>query len=210
MRNRNQSRLDALRFLKNAIQLTEKDQMKELDESSVLDVVAKQVKDRRESIRMFQEGGRDDLVTKEAADLTILEEYLPPQLDQEEFDSDRPGSNCRSGGDLRKGQGPGDGQGDAPSSWQGRRGPRSTSWWKNCWLPNSPGHTCGLSHTLPYDRERSAEIPPCRGPAMKRPGSPRGGQDDCKVVRLASYRLEKAGLQGWNRGFPPPPPPLRG
>jgi uncharacterized protein YqeY len=85
MRNRNQSRLDALRFLKNAIQLTEKDQMKELDESSVLDVVAKQVKDRRESIRMFQEGGRDDLVTKEAADLTILEEYLPPQLDQEEL-----------------------------------------------------------------------------------------------------------------------------
>ena len=49
-----------LRFLKNAIQMTEKDQMKELDETGVLDVVAKQVKDRRESIRMFQEGGRDD------------------------------------------------------------------------------------------------------------------------------------------------------
>ena len=85
MRNRNQSRLDALRFLKNAIQLTEKDQMKDLDETAVLDVVAKQVKDRRESIRMFQEGGRDDLVAKESAELTILEEYMPPQLDQEEL-----------------------------------------------------------------------------------------------------------------------------
>ena len=85
MRNRNQSRLDALRFLKNAIQLTEKDQRRELDETGVLDVVAKQVKDRRESIRMFREGGRDDLVNKESAELTILEEYLPPQLAQEEL-----------------------------------------------------------------------------------------------------------------------------
>ena len=85
MRSRNQGRLDALRFLKNAIQMTEKDQMKELDETGVLDVVAKQVKDRRESIRMFQEGGRDDLVAKESAELTILEAYLPPQLGQEEL-----------------------------------------------------------------------------------------------------------------------------
>jgi uncharacterized protein YqeY len=85
MRNREQARLDALRFLKSAIQLTEKDQLKELDETDVLDVVAKQVKDRRESIRMFQEGGRNDLVAKESADLTILEKYLPPQLGQEEL-----------------------------------------------------------------------------------------------------------------------------
>jgi uncharacterized protein YqeY len=85
MRSRNQGRLDALRFLKNAIQMTEKDQMTELDETGVLDVVAKQVKDRRESIRMFQEGGRDDLVAKESAELTILEAYLPPQLGQEEL-----------------------------------------------------------------------------------------------------------------------------
>jgi uncharacterized protein YqeY len=83
MRNREQARLDALRFLKSAIQLTEKDQLKELDETDVLDVVAKQVKDRRESIRMFQEGGRNDLVAKESADLTILEKYLPPQIVRE-------------------------------------------------------------------------------------------------------------------------------
>ena len=59
----------------------EKNTLKELDESGVADVVAKQAKDRRESIRMFGEGGRPDLVAKEAASLAVLQEYLPEQLD---------------------------------------------------------------------------------------------------------------------------------
>ena len=58
MRGRNQERLDALRFLKSQIQLTEKNQLKELDESGVIEVIAKQVKERRESIQMFGAGNR--------------------------------------------------------------------------------------------------------------------------------------------------------
>ena len=85
MRSRNQVRLDALRFLKSAIQLTEKAQGKALDDQAVVEVVAKQVNDRRESIRMFEKGSRGDLVAKESAELAVLEVYLPPQMDQEEL-----------------------------------------------------------------------------------------------------------------------------
>ena len=85
MRSRNQARVDALRFLKNAIQMVEKNQLKTLDEAGISEVVTKQVKDRRESIDMFRQGGREDLVAKESAELAILEEYLPPQLSGEEL-----------------------------------------------------------------------------------------------------------------------------
>ena len=85
MRIRNQGRVDALRFLKNAIQMVEKNQLKELDEAGMSEVISKQVKDRRESIEMFRQGGRDDLVIKESAELAVLEEYMPPQMPQEEL-----------------------------------------------------------------------------------------------------------------------------
>jgi uncharacterized protein YqeY len=87
MRDRNQARLDALRFLKSAVQAAEKTGGESLDDAHMLDVVAKQVNDRRESIRMFQEGNRTDLVAKESAELQVLEGYLPPQMSREELES---------------------------------------------------------------------------------------------------------------------------
>ena len=85
MRSRDQSRLDALRYLKSAIQLVEKNQLQPLDEEAMLQVVVKQVNDRRESIRMFEQGNRSDLVAKESAELAVLETYLPPQLGHDEL-----------------------------------------------------------------------------------------------------------------------------
>ena len=82
MRARNQQRLDTLRFLKSQIQLTEKNRQQALDDAGVTDVVAKQAKDRRESIQMFGDGGRADLVAKEEASLAVLQEYLPAPLDE--------------------------------------------------------------------------------------------------------------------------------
>ena len=87
MRDRNQVRLDALRFLKSAVQAAEKTGGESLDDARMVDVVAKQVNDRRESIRMFQEGNRTDLVAKESAELQVLEEYLPPQMSREDLES---------------------------------------------------------------------------------------------------------------------------
>jgi len=80
MRARDQARLEALRFLKSVIQAAEKSQGKTLDDSAMVEIVVKQVNDRRESIRMFEQGNRADLVAKESAELAVLEAYLPPQL----------------------------------------------------------------------------------------------------------------------------------
>jgi hypothetical protein len=85
MRSRDQERLDALRFIKSQIQLTEKNQQKDLDEPGVIEVIAKHAKERRESMQMFQEGNRTDLVTKEMAALAVVEEYLPPQMTREDL-----------------------------------------------------------------------------------------------------------------------------
>ena len=85
MRSRNQSRLETFRFLKSQIQLVEKNQLKELDEAGLLDVVAKQVKERRESLTMFEQGNRSDLAERESIALEILQEYLPEQLSQDEL-----------------------------------------------------------------------------------------------------------------------------
>ncbi len=85
MRQRSQARLDALRFLKFAVQAVEKERGQALDDLAMVEVVARQVNDRRESIRAFEQGSRNDLVAKEAADLSVLVEYLPPQLTGEEI-----------------------------------------------------------------------------------------------------------------------------
>ena len=62
MRDRDKVRLEALRFLKAKIQDVEKPLGKTLDDPGMLEAIGRQVSDRRASIRMFEQGGRDDLV----------------------------------------------------------------------------------------------------------------------------------------------------
>ena len=85
MRSRAQARLEALRYLKSVVLGVEKCQGESLDDAAMLEVIARQVNDRRESIRMFEEGNRPDLVAKESEELAVLEAYLPPQLSREEL-----------------------------------------------------------------------------------------------------------------------------
>ena len=85
MRQRAQRRVDALRFLKFAVQAVEKERRESLDDEAMVQVVSKQVNDRRESVKAFRDGGRDELADKEAFELTVLEEYLPPQLTEDEI-----------------------------------------------------------------------------------------------------------------------------
>ena len=85
MRRRDQPRVDALRFLKFAVQAAEKERRQTLDDPAMLEVVSKQANDRRESVRAFREGQRHELADKEAAELAVLEEYLPPQLSRDEI-----------------------------------------------------------------------------------------------------------------------------
>lgn len=84
MRQRDALRRDVLRMALAAFQNAEIASGEALDEEAALAVVAKQAKQRRESIEEFRKGSRQDLVDKEEAELAILATYLPQQVTREE------------------------------------------------------------------------------------------------------------------------------
>ncbi len=79
-------RAEVLRSLKAAIknELIAK-KLTTADDQLVLTVLKREIKRRKEAIEMYKQGGRDDLVGQEQAELAILEEYLPPMLSTEEL-----------------------------------------------------------------------------------------------------------------------------
>jgi uncharacterized protein YqeY len=81
MRQHNTARLSALRMLKAALMNREVEKKRALDETESRQVVQALVKQRKDSIEQFVNGGRQDLADKEAAEITVLEGYLPPALD---------------------------------------------------------------------------------------------------------------------------------
>ena len=85
LQEKDASRALVIRYLRNAIQYREKDVGKELDEAAVMEILARQVRERRESITAFEAGQRHDLVEKERAELAILEVYMPEQLSQDKI-----------------------------------------------------------------------------------------------------------------------------
>jgi uncharacterized protein YqeY len=85
MKSRDEVRRNAIRNLRSAIRYVEIDMGHELSDEEAVEVVAKQVKQRRDSIEQFQQGNRPDLVEQEERDLAIIETYLPPQLSDEEI-----------------------------------------------------------------------------------------------------------------------------
>ncbi len=85
MKARDDGRVSAIRMVRSAVKNKEIDLGKELDDREVTEVIASLAKQRRESIRLFQEAGRSDLVTKEESELAILLDFLPKQLDRNEI-----------------------------------------------------------------------------------------------------------------------------
>ncbi|HPX60657.1 MAG TPA: GatB/YqeY domain-containing protein [Deltaproteobacteria bacterium] len=85
MKARDELRLSAVRMIRSAVQNREIDQRQELDDQGVRDVVSTLVKQRRESIRLYEEGNRPDLVEKEKAELEVLLGFLPAQLTRDEI-----------------------------------------------------------------------------------------------------------------------------
>lgn len=79
------TRLATLRLLKSAVRYEEDAKRHKLDENEFLALVAKLIKQRRESIELFKQGKRSDLVMREEAEIKILEEFLPPQLTRDEL-----------------------------------------------------------------------------------------------------------------------------
>ena len=86
MKEKNELKLGALRMLKAAIQNKEiEKKVKNLSDTEVLEAIQKQVKQRRDSIADFEKANRQDLVKKEATEVTILEQYLPKPLTEAEL-----------------------------------------------------------------------------------------------------------------------------
>jgi uncharacterized protein YqeY len=84
MKARDQTTLDALRMLKTALTNKAVEKGRDLDDAEALQVVGSLVKQRRDSIEQFTKGGRQDLADKEAAEIRVLERYLPPAADVSE------------------------------------------------------------------------------------------------------------------------------
>lgn len=81
MRQHDAGRLSALRMLKAALMNREVEKKRALDDAESRQVVHALVKQRKDSIEQFLSGGRKDLADKEAAEIAVLETYLPPALD---------------------------------------------------------------------------------------------------------------------------------
>ena len=86
MRSGDVLRRDVLRMASNSAYNLEKQQLRELTEDELIGVLTREVKQRRESIDAYRAGGRDDLATREEAELAILTEYLPEPLTEEQVD----------------------------------------------------------------------------------------------------------------------------
>ena len=86
MKARDAARLSALRMVKAALMNSEVSKGRPLEEAEAQQVLASLIKQRRDSIDQFKNGGRDDLVEKETAEVAILEKYAPPAASAAEIE----------------------------------------------------------------------------------------------------------------------------
>lgn len=87
MRAKDLATVTVLRGLQAAIKQIEIDERIELDENRVLAVIEKQIKQRKESIKAYEGANRQDLASKEQAELEIISQFLPAAMTEEELDS---------------------------------------------------------------------------------------------------------------------------
>ncbi|MDF2548145.1 GatB/YqeY domain-containing protein [Anaerosolibacter sp.] len=85
MKEKDQLRKSVITMIRAAIKQYEVDKRVELDDESILDIMSKQVKQKRDAIEEFAKGNRQDLVDEAKAEIDILMEYLPQQLTEEEM-----------------------------------------------------------------------------------------------------------------------------
>lgn len=87
MRAQDKDRLSVIRMATAAIKQIEVDERIELDDARVLATLEKMIKQRRESVTAFEQGGRPELAAKEAAEIVVLQSFLPVQLSDAEIDT---------------------------------------------------------------------------------------------------------------------------
>ncbi|MFC1624692.1 GatB/YqeY domain-containing protein, partial [Candidatus Omnitrophota bacterium] len=86
IKNKDEIRTSTLRMVIASIQnLAIEKKLKELDDNDVIKIIARQVKEHRDSIESFKKGKRDDLIGKETKELEILKSFLPEQISEEKI-----------------------------------------------------------------------------------------------------------------------------
>lgn len=85
MKNKDKLRKDVITMVRAAIKQKEVDERVELDDSDILNIISKQLKEKKSSIDEFKKGNREDLVKQTNDEIEILLKYLPEQLSDEEL-----------------------------------------------------------------------------------------------------------------------------
>lgn len=86
MRAKDKARLTTIRLALSAIKQVEVDKRIELDDTAILAILDKMVKQRRESIKMYEDAGRQELADVEHAEIAVLQDFLPQPLTEDEID----------------------------------------------------------------------------------------------------------------------------
>ena len=87
MKNKDTIRKNVVQMVRAGVLQIEKDKKITLDDDGVLDVIAKQLKQRRESLPDYEKSGREDLISELKSEMDVLMEYLPKQLTHEELEA---------------------------------------------------------------------------------------------------------------------------
>ena len=103
MRARDELRRDTLRLVTAALKNADIEKGDPLDEAGLLQILQKQIRQREESIEQYRAGGRDDLADREAAEIGVLEAYVPQQMSRDEVLEATRAAIARAGA-----EGPGD------------------------------------------------------------------------------------------------------
>jgi len=85
MRAKDELRKLVLRSLLSSMNYAEIAKQKKLDDAGIIEVIAKEIKQRRESIEAYTQGHRQDLVDNETSEMAILQEYMPAQMGRDEI-----------------------------------------------------------------------------------------------------------------------------
>lgn len=85
MKNQNRELLSVVRMVKGAIQMEEIKVKHELSDEEVITIIGREIKTRKESIKEFEKGGRQDLIDKTSREVEILNKYMPAQMSEEEI-----------------------------------------------------------------------------------------------------------------------------
>ncbi len=87
MKEKNTIKKSTITMVRAAILQVEKDKKVELNDQDIIEIIAKQVKQRKDALEDFEKGARQDLIEQTQKEIDILEEYLPQQLSQEEIEN---------------------------------------------------------------------------------------------------------------------------